>query len=254
MSKAKPEKENLLNLELYAKLKRLGKEIFSESSIVKSGIISPTDVGLAREFMTRGAKETNPQVRASYWEHITIAPELGKRIAEETNGKLDINPAEVEMLLWLHDIGRLVTPSAYFRNDLIGDRLLLETGFPKKIVDEFPPLARISVLADEMELTEGQLNFTEPSTDGQEKTLQAYFDSLTPTQRIINLADNLGKRDKNGIFSSDTFLKYLETQEERYSTDSFWSSVHWATERRRGAALLEYHLVEKRLPGLVIWA
>lgn len=37
--------------------------------------------------MAKGAKETNPQVRVSYWEHITIAPELGKRIAEETNGK-----------------------------------------------------------------------------------------------------------------------------------------------------------------------
>src|ERR1035437_10188075 len=132
-------KDSFINLERYNKLISLGKDILSKSDIVKSGTVSLKDVELAREFMAKGAKTTNPQVKASYWEHITIAPELGRRIAlqmAKTDSSIGLH--EIEFLLFLHDIGRLITPSIYFRNDLLGDRVLLGTGIPKHIVGDLP--------------------------------------------------------------------------------------------------------------------
>lgn len=242
-------KENPINIARYDKLKALGKNIFDGVSF-EHGQISSDHVERARKFITEGAKIVNPEVWATYWNHVIIAPELGRRIAEEIKKKTDVNPAEVEMLLWLHDIGRLVTPSVYFRNDLLGDRLLLKAGFPKEMVNELPPLGRLLTLADEMDLTEKQLNFDESLNAEQEAMLRTYFESLTPIQIIVNLVDDLGKRDKNGIFTTDAFLTYLKTQETRYDSDSPWASAHWATERRRESAVLVYHLVKKSITWL----
>jgi broad specificity phosphatase PhoE len=238
-----------ITIKKYNALKNLSKNIFAGTHF-DHNLISTAYVEKAKRFITKGAKIVNPEVFASYWEHIFIAPELGRRIAGKAKDKLNINPAEIEMLLWLHDVGRLITPSAYFRNDLIGNRLLLEAGLPKEMVNELPSTGKLLVLADEIQLTQGQLSFDEAFTPEQEEMLESYFESLTPTQRIINLADNLGKRDKDGIFTSDKFLTYLKTQETRYASDSPWASIHWATERRSESAVISYRLVEKTIAWL----
>src|SRR3989304_3673818 len=142
--------ENPVVVERYDEIKTLGKEIFAGEQISPQSI-STGQVDLARRFLTEGAKKVNPEVWSSYWEHVFIAPELGKRIAQklETTGS-QINPDEVEFLLWLHDIGRLVSPDAYFRNDLIGDRLLKEVGLPKEIIADLLDIGKLMVKADEM--------------------------------------------------------------------------------------------------------
>jgi len=233
----------------YEKLEAIGKKIFAEQKLDPK-TISKTQVELAKEFLIKGAQGTNPEVLASYWKHILLSPELGKRISQQFKDEPSVNPYAIEFLLFLHDIGRLVTPSAYFKNDLIGDRLLLSIGLPKELIDDLPPLGRISVLADELEFTDEQLEFSKPLTKAQEKIIKNYFTSLTPTQRIINLADNLGKRNSNGIFSVESFKEYLKTQEKRYADKSDWACVHWAIIRRKGAALLQYHLIEMTIAWL----
>lgn len=234
----------------YEKLEALGKKIFTNQTLSLE-TITKEHFELAKKFLAQSALEINPQVLSSYWEHILLSPNLGKRIAEklETTEK-SVNSNAIELLLFLHDIGRLITPPEYFRNDLIGDRLLLAIGFEKELIDALPPLGRISVLADEEEFNDQQLNFSELLKATQEKIIQKYFESLTPTQRIINLADNLGKRNADGIFSISSFKDYLKTQEKRYSGDSHWACIHWAIIRRRGAALFQYHLVKKTLNWL----
>jgi broad specificity phosphatase PhoE len=241
--------ENLDAASQYKKLETLGKKLFAGQKLTQE-TIGKEQVELAEKFLSQGAKETNPEVLASYWEHVLLSPELGKRIAEKMGSEPAVNPNAVEFLLFLHDIGRLLSPSEYFRNDLIGDRLLLATGLSKDLIADLPPLGRISVLADEEEFTNEQLNFSESLTKDQEETIQKYFLSLTPTQRIINLADNLGKRNGNGIFNLAAFEEYLKTQEKRYEHESRWACVHWAIARRRGAALLQYYLVKKTIDWL----
>jgi broad specificity phosphatase PhoE len=229
----------------YEKLETLGKKIFAGQKLTQE-TITKNHVELAKKFLIDGASEINPQVLPAFWEHILLSPNLGKRIAEKlASTQKSVNPNAIEFLLYLHDIGRLIIPSAYFRNDLIGDRLLLAVGLEKELIDNLPPLGRISVLADEEEFNDEELNFEKPLSTEQKKTVQKYFDSLSPTQRIINLADNLGKRDNNGIFNLASFENYLKTQEKRYSEDSHWACIHWAIQRRRGAALFQYHLVKK---------
>lgn len=236
-------RENPITIEKYDNLKTLGRENFAGIDFADQ--ITDAHVARAKEFIRQGANLVAPEVRASYWEHVIIAPELGKRIAEKLSGKLDVNPAEVEMLLWLHDIGRLVTPSTYFRNDLIGDRLLLKAGIPRSIVDNLPPIGNILIKADELQLTESQTRFEEPFTPEQEAIAKEYFESLTPSQRVIFFADNLGKRDERGLFDLDSLYSYLKGYDALYDQTSPWASVERATAKRRATLPLVLYIIQK---------
>lgn len=238
--------ENSDIIERYNILKDLGKTHFGHSESLKEGKIEKGDVILAKNFLGKGAHETNPSVWASYWEHTLIAPEYGKRIAEAAKQKgLAVNPAEVEFSLWLHDIGRLVTPGAYFRNDLIGDRILQENGIPMTTRNNFPSIRKLMATAEELDLKDTQLKFQDPLTPDQQQNALQYFDSLAPTQRIINLADNLGKRGPNGLFDLESFLVYLKSQEGRYNQNSDWGAISWAIPRRQAGAVLQAFTIEK---------
>lgn len=236
----------------YLELKATGREILSQSSVVKEGIVTRDDILLAKQVMIEGAKLA-PPVSASFWEHVTVAPEMGKRVAREASKRdISVNPDEVEFLLWLHEAGRIVEPPAYLRESLIGDRLLKEFGIPKKTIDKLDSIVKLTQVAEEIgELTEAQLRFAEPYTQDQERIAESYFGSLTPTQRVIKLADNLGKRDPdNNLFDLTIFRSYLKTQENRYPPDSPWPSIRWSIPIRRDAAVLQANLVEKILNWL----
>lgn len=230
----------------YERLKMLGKKILGNSETVRAGTIADEDVNRAKQFIAQGTKETNPLVRASYWEHILIAPEFGTKIARQAFEKgLAVNPAEVAFLLWMHDIGRLVAPGDYLRTDFIGDRILVASGVPRKILKELPSVGVLMEKAEALELDEEQLRFRKPLTTDQEQIAKTYFDSLTPTQRIINFADNLGKRGPDGLFTSGSFVEYLRTQESRYESDSPWASVRWSISRRQAGAVLQAYTIER---------
>jgi len=230
-------------IERYNKLKALGESLIGVSETLRRGIVAEEDVARAREFLAKGARETNPPVWANYWEHILIAPELGRRIATAVQrAGLAINPLEIEFMLWLHDIGRLVTPAEYLRNDLIGDRLLRGCGVTNRLLKNSPPIAELMAVAERL-----KFSFQEQLTSEQEKEAQKYFDSLSPAQRITNYADNFGKRGPNGLFNLNVFVTYLTLQEGRYDQESQWASVKWAIPRRQAGAVLQAHVIGKTL-------
>lgn len=246
-------KESPLAIARYETLKKLGKEVFAPE-FAQDPVVSEQHVARAKEFLSSAAKETKPQVWASYWEHILIAPELGKRLAEKARDRgVEVNPHEVEFSLLLHDVGRYITPGAYLRNDLIGDRLLKEMGVPVAVVKNLPSVGEMITRGEELDLTDGQLVFEEPLTSEQEEMMDGYFASMNPTERIICLSDNLGKRDPNGLFSYETFISYLKGQEGRYlDRESPWASIHWATKdkRRQKSAVYDAYIIERTLKWL----
>ena len=239
-------------VERYETLKSIGKNIFSESHVVKTGEVNRNDVELAKKYLKEAITATDPETRATYFEHLMIAPELGKRIAESLPG---VNPNEAEFFLWLHDLGRLASPGAFYRNDLITERLLYEFGIREDLRKKLPPLRDVEEAADSLDMTDDQIKGKLPFNQEQVKQVEDYFSSLTPTQIIINLADNLGKRDdKGGLFNLQSFHKYVQTYDARSKQDDknniSWPSVDWAVEHRPEAARLQAFVVEKAIDWL----
>ncbi|MBI2641641.1 hypothetical protein HYW87_03550, partial [Candidatus Roizmanbacteria bacterium] len=224
----------------YVALRDLGKRKFSGSHVLQTKEdINEDDIEKAKEVVTGGITATNPPVWASWFEHVFISAELARRL-----------DPKVEFYLWLHELGRLVTPSAYFRNDLINRRFLLEFGILERTLDEFFPIQNFLRLAGDLNLSKEQTNWEEDLRDDQKANALVFFDTLTDTQRIINLADNLGKRNKNGMFNTQGFFQYLQSQEQRYEGESQWKSENWSIPRRPGSAVLQAFIIEKTLEWL----
>ncbi len=231
--------------EKFQTLKELGKAIFAESSIVREGIVRDSDVTLAKKFLSKATQAAKPKVWSFYWEHVFLAPAIGRKLAGEAVKRgLNVNPAEVEFLLWLHDIGRLISPSDYLRNEFIGDLLLKGVGIPQEIRKSIPSQQKLLMTGEKMLCSKEQLRFKEPLNGAQRKIAHAYVESQSETERIINLADNLGKRGPKGLFTMDGFIEYLRIGEGRYQQEGSWASVRWAIPRRKAGAVLQVAAIE----------
>jgi len=257
-------KEDPVIVERYNTIKQIGQEMFAATHVAEVGIVTSTDIDVAYEFLAEAAKQVHPVVYRSYWEHVLIAPELGKRVAQQAaaSGFEGVDAKEIEFLLYLHDLGRLPDPRQYFRNDTWTDRLLSDFGIPKHLKDELPSLKRLMDTSVSLGLSEAQLSFAEPLSDEQMEIATVYFDSQSPTERIINLCDNLGKRDKNGLFTLAALGRYLREQEARYEPNEQkrkggpkgWGTVEFATDqewqRRRAGAVLQLETVKRTVEWL----
>lgn len=236
----------------YEILKAIGVKKFFDSHIVKTKKVDLGDLALARDFVQEGITAVNPPVFATFFEHLIIAPDLGKRIVKSLNGKIkDLAENEIEFLLWLHDLGRLVNPAEFFRNDLVNDRLLSESGIHKDLIQKLPPLRTMLQIGKMLDCTPQQLGGSEALRVNQEKILSDYFDLLTPAQRVVFLADNLGKRDENGnLFDLQKFLQYLRSYQNNYPESSQWPSVDWAMERLPAGIIVSRAIVERTVSWL----
>jgi len=242
--------EDLAAVNRYNQLKEIGKKIIPDK-FPQNNRFSEAEAKLGETILAKAIHDTNPPVWASYFEHIVIASKLGKEIAFSALQKgVAIDPYKVEFLLHLHDLGRIVTPGAYLRNDFIGDRLLFEMGVPKALLKDLPSTQKLMAVASTMDLDPEQLTFKKALTKTQEKIADEYFNSQTETQRIINLADNLGKRGPDALFNTEMFLKYLKSQEARYDQTSDWPSINWALPRRQAGAVLQADVIEKTVRWL----
>ena len=237
-------KESPLAIERYHRLKSLAGEILGQSQ----------NPSAARRLLAEGAKVTNPSVWASFWEHTLICPVLGRKLAEESAGYgILINPQETEVGLWVHELGRLVVSGAFYRNDLI-DYSILRDFMPRKFLDNLPSTENLMKVAKTSNLDDEQLSFKTGLTPQQTEMALDYFNGMTPNQRIVNLADNLGKRGPNGLFTLESFISYLESQEQRYVPQEpkrdEWPSISWAKARRRAGAVLQAYTVKKTVEWL----
>lgn len=232
------------DIEKYEAIKNLGKQIFTKSNVVQTGEITQADIEIAKQFLAKAITATNPEVFSLFFEHIFIAPELGSRIAKEIGSRVKgIEVREIEFLLWLHDVGRLVDPGGFLRNDIICDNLLTSFGLPKSLIQKLPNVRTFLQVGRMLELSEKQIEGKENLTADQEKIIADYFVLLTPTQKIVFMADNFGKRDENAsLFNLERFLHYVRTQEKRYGNDE-----RWILERRSAGAILTISIVKKTI-------
>lgn len=214
-------------IEKYETIKKLGEKLFAQSNVAKTGKVIQHDIEVAKQLLIKAISALNSEVMASYFEHIIIAPELGRRIAKELevrSSELEINKDEIEFLLWLHEIGRLVDASAYLTDELIDLRLLTDFGIPKRITETLLPLDEFKKAAI------------------SHNTVSSFFTKLTPAQRIVNLADNFGKRDEKGrLFNLKSLFTYLKSERSRYGANPNWKPEY---------DLLQEETVEKTMVWL----
>jgi hypothetical protein len=246
----------------YETLKNIGIPLFKDNIALSEGQVGPREVELAKQFLAEGARAINPDVTASFWSHVLTAPEIGKRTAElAQKGGIDVDSNLVEFGLWFHEVGRLVTPGDFLHNDLIADRLQVSLGIPRAVFESTDTLGKLLAHADTMELTEEQLQLKDGLNDDQLEQAKNYFDQLSPSQRIANLADNLSKRNANGLFDRGAFIDYLRTQEERaarlraegqsqLSIESPRASIAWGIQRRRAGAVLQLDTIDRTINWL----
>ncbi len=231
-------------VEKYKVLKKLGKELFAQSDVAKVGNVSSDDIEIAKEFLKRAITATNPGVLSLYFEHIIIAPELGKRIVDALGDKsyeLGVRREEVEFLLWLHEIGRLVDPAEYLRNDLIEEHLLKDFGIPEELINQMPPIETMLKVVQMMNLQENQIQGQEKLNSEQEKIARDYFYLLSPTQKLIFFADKKKKKSLNGdIFNFERYITYLRTYATNYPNSEFSDEI-------RGTVILTIYIIEKTI-------
>lgn len=115
-----------------------------------------------------------------------------------------MSPEEAQCLALLHDLGRMVVPHRYLRTDLVGQRLIQRIGIREELWRKQPPV---------------------PSILGRGKAVGSIND-LSPAQRLMDVADNLGKRNQDGtLFNEEQMKDYNSNRTERYK------EVAWSSER-----------------------
>lgn len=246
-------KEGREHLSSFEKLKRIGQDHLAH--LQKDLLYSPDFLLRSRRFVAHAAFELQPKVWASFWEHVYLASLLGEEIvlqAQANNHLPQVNATTMAAVAYMHDVGRLVQSDGYFRNDLIMERLLKSINNPplQEIFDTYTiPMRKYLELK---KILMGK------DMHEQNRIISAYFTSLTPEQRIFNVADNLGKRLQGRIFTLEDFEQYLITQETRYrgsvaeQQTITWPSIMYAQRYRRenGKNSPQLKVVQKTLHWL----
>ncbi|MBI4009299.1 phosphoglycerate mutase family protein [Candidatus Roizmanbacteria bacterium] len=234
-------------IEKYEVLKKLGKELFSQSDVVRRINVTSKDIEIAKQFLAKAITATNPEVLSLYFEHVIIAPELGRRIVQKLGDRsyeLGVKWEEIEFLLWLHEIGRLVDPAGYLRNDLIEEQLLKDFGIPTRLIDQLPPIKTMIKVAKMLNLSETQSKGEAELTVEQQKIASDYFNLLTPIERLVFFADNFGKLDQNGrLFDFESFINYLRTYGSNYPESEFAVEI-------KSSIILTIFIIEKIIEWL----
>lgn len=168
-----------------------------DTALVQDRPFDSSDVTQVRLFLTSAAPYTGKKLFPNYWEHILLTSVYAKILAERVGA---IDPYQSEVVGLLHDVGRLVVPHRYGRNDAVGKVFLTRAHVRLGIVDSIAPLDRIL---------------------GMQRSIRGVED-LTLEQRINHIADNLGRRDANGVLL--TVEGILQLSSGRRYTNPIWPS------------------------------
>lgn len=174
---------------------------------------TPDDISQTRQLFLASAPFAHPQILPSYWEHIILSSIYGRKLSQLTNHP-DLNPYEAECLLLINDLGRLVAPHRYLRNDLIAQRLSQKLGIRKSFLQKFPSMFKL--------------------LDLEPRPYRTLAD-MPEVQRITFVADNIGKKDsEEKLFNVKSIVSWSVAQPRRYIPDSPFPS-----EKRGLKALVE---------------
>lgn len=183
------------------RIAEIAKKTLSNTALVREQPFSSTDVQQVRAFLIEVAPHTSGRLFPNYWEHILLASLYARKLAEKIPG---VNPYEAEVVGLFHDLGRLVAPHRYFRNDLIGGSIEKKAKLRTEVFQTTAPLDRILGMRDPIHGLE----------------------DLTLGQKINHVADNFGRRNNEGkLISPDEILQV--SSGKRY-TNPVWPSERLA--------------------------
>lgn len=207
------------------KLAEVGRPILGQTALVQERDFTAEDVSRVKEFFEASKPFVHPRLWPVYWEHIELAGQYARIFAEKLKvAGIDINPSELEVLGMIHDIGRLISPHRLYRTNLVGESLLKRLGVREELRDKQNPEAKLYGRGG---------NITSA-------------DQLTLEQRILVLADNLGRKVEDGSLIKFDQLRDLNDEGiKRYQGEVF------ASERFGKGRLVQVSAKELQILGEV---
>lgn len=168
---------------------------------------SEEDVVRTRTSIMDCAKFAHPKVFPGFWEHLCLVSIYARRIASKAEIE-DLDPIEAECLGLKHDLGKLVAPDRYYRADLLHGLMDREIGVRTQLSAKLPPIGRIIGRKPARTAIKG-------------------IEDMSFAQRVMDVADNLGKRNADGtLFSPEQMVTYVTCQPDRYKRAT-WPSVRF---------------------------
>ena len=186
----------------YSHIASAGQEYFEGTALTSDKPWSREDVLRTRQFLEASAPFAHPKLLPSYWEHLVIASLYSRILAEKVPCD-DLNPNEAESLLLLHDVGRLVAPHRYLRNDYIANIIYRKIGIRSAFLKKMPSMNDILGLSP-----------------------QAFrvLEDVQEVQRITTISDNIGKKSFDGmLFDVNSMVNYDLSHQARYP-EGVWPS------------------------------
>lgn len=178
--------------------------MFVGSAFVENKEWGPREVDVARAFLLEGAKYAHPFVDGHYPEHLVIAGIYARKLAEQV-GSPELDKYEAEAMGgYMHDCGRLIVPHRYLRTNLIEQILFNDLGVRMDAIKKLPSVPAILGIV------------TEPNIRS--------MNDVKIAPRILDVADNLGKRNPDGsFFTIEQMRVYVHDSTKRY-TGMVWAS------------------------------
>lgn len=151
----------------------LARHELESSALVAVRGFEAEDVNAVRNFLLKASPYVGNKLYPNYWEHILLTSIYARVFGEFIPS---INPFEVESLGLLHDVGRLVVPHRYYRNDVIGKALERHAGIREDFSAGMEPLDSILGMRDSIKGVK----------------------DLSLAQAVILVSDNLGRVNSTG--------------------------------------------------------
>jgi hypothetical protein len=200
----------------------LAQEMFKGTGIIDSDkTLSQDDIDQIFRFFDRVKPLVDHKLQSNYWNHITAAYARAAALTEYCYPEDTQTQYLLQTRLLFHDIGRLFDAEDYRLNDMLADEFFAEVGIHEHVTKGMLPLDRVLGLAEPKVTT----------TDSYDPTDSVNNEHIM----VLDIADNFGRVDDNGIFLSDeTIMGYIAAtpkrnpkklfEEQRRGVDAFFSN------------------------------
>lgn len=184
----------------------IARPLLTSTALVREQAWTPKDPHALKIFFVEAAPFTHPKLSPTFWDTTLLCSLYEKAIAQ----KLELDPAEAEVVGLIHDIGRLITPHRYYRNDLIAKNFAKHAGIRPEVMDQIAPLDRIIGLSRGVD----------------------DFEDLSLKQIVNHVADNLGRSNSEGELVTLTEIM-------KFNSAKRYRQTLWPSETRAVNALNE---------------
>ena len=214
----------------YLSASAIGQDVLRDTALVEeTKPWSLEDIKRTKEFLLKVAPLTHPRLYPNYWDHLLLTSIYGQKIAEKANLE-ELQPQEAAVLGLTHDLGKTIVPHRYLRTNLVETRFAQRIGIRPELTEKNPPIPAILGLGKHPVLT---------------------LDDLSFAQRIMDVADNLGKLNRDGsLFDVKQISGYAAGQSGRYRNTLWPSEKRGIKALEQGKQALAITLVIKEIEWL----